>query len=389
MNRPTRRPRPRARPGSGGFTLVELLVAVVIGLAMTLAVTLMLTRYESGRRTLTSVNDASIGGAYVSFLIDRSVRSAGSGFMQSWVNAGGCRVMASRGGTQVLPRTAAFPAPFADVPQTVRLAPVVVHAGAGTGGSDIIAIHTGSSGLGEAPMPILPGSVTTDDLRLGATVGLRGGDLVLVYQDTTNCLLQEVRAGFTGGADQQLLLGGTYADSDIDGVELIGIGATDPAWVVPLGNTGAARPQFQLIGVAANATLVTHDMLQLDGTDNVVAIADGVADLRVRYGVDTDDNGRVDTWVNPASAGWTGVDLQSGTEAARQNLARILALRIALITRTQTPEREDVSPETLVLFPDLDAALQIDRDLSTDERKLRWRVLDFTVPLRNPLLLGP
>jgi type IV pilus assembly protein PilW len=389
MNRPMRRAHPGARTGSGGFTLVELLVAVVIGLAMTLAVTLMLTRYESGRRTLTSVNDASIGGAYVSFLIDRSVRSAGSGFMQSWVNAGGCRVMASRGGTQVLPRTAAFPAPFAGVPQTVRLAPVVVHAGIGTGGSDIIAIHTGSSGLGEAPMPILPGSVTTDDLRLGATVGLRGGDLVLVYQDTTNCLFQEVRAGFTGGADQQLLLGGTYADSDIAGVELIGIGATDPAWVVPLGNTGAARPQFQLIGVAANATLVTHDMLQLDGTDAVVAIADGVADLRVRYGVDTDDNGRVDTWVDPASTGWTGAELQAGTEAARQNLARILALRIALITRTQTPEREDVSPDTLVLFPDLDPALQIDRDLSADERKLRWRVLDFTVPLRNPLLLGP
>lgn len=389
MNRPMRRAHPGARTGSGGFTLVELLVAVVIGLAMTLAVTLMLTRYESGRRTLTSVNDASIGGAYVSFLIDRSVRSAGSGFMQSWVNAGGCRLMASRGGTQVLPRTEPFRAPFASVPQEVRLAPVVVYAGAGTGGSDIIAIQTGSSGLGEAPMPILPGSVTTDDLRLGATVGLRGGDLVLVYQDTTNCLFQEVRAGFTGGADQQLLLGGTYADSDIAGVELIGIGATDPAWVVPLGNTGAARPQFQLIGVAANATLVTHDMLQLDGTDAVVAIADGVADLRVRYGVDTDDNGRVDTWVDPASTGWTGAELQSGTEAARQNLARILALRIALITRTQTPEREDVSPDTLVLFPDLDPALQIDRDLSADERKLRWRVLDFTVPLRNPLLLGP
>jgi type IV pilus assembly protein PilW len=383
MKTPVRHPRAR------GFTLVELLVAVAIGLALTLAVTLMLTRYESGRRTLTSVNDASIGGAYVSYLIDRSVRSAGSGFMQSWVNAGGCRLMASRGGTQVLPRTEPFRAPFASVPQEVRLAPVVVYAGAGTGGSDIIAIQTGSSGLGEAPMPILPGSVTTDDLRLAATVGLRGGDLVLVYQDTTNCLFQEVRAGFTGGADQQLLLGGTYADSDIAGVELINMGAADPAWVVPLGNTGAARPQFQLIGVGANATLVTHDMLQMDGTDTVVAIADGVADLRVRYGVDSDDNGRVDTWVDPASAGWRGAELQSGSEAARQNLARILALRVALITRTQVPERPDegpVSPDKLVLFPDLDA---YERTLTPDERQLRWRVLDFTVPLRNPLLLGP
>ncbi len=381
-----RLPLPAARR-SAGFTLVELLVAVVIGLAVTLAVTLMLTRYESGRRTLTSVNDASIGGAYVSYLLDRSVRSAGSGFMQSWVNAGGCRVLASRSGTQVLPRGSAFPAPFATVPQTVRLAPVVVHAGAGTGGSDVIAVQTGSSGLGEAPMPIQPGSATADDLRLASTVGLRGGDLVLVYQDRTNCLVQEVQAGFAGGADQLLEFGGTYADSDIAGVELDDIGASEPAWVVPLGSTGAARPLFQLIGVGANATLVAHDMLRLDGTDTVVAIADGVADLRVRYGIDSDGDGRVDSWQSPASTDWTGATLQSGSEAARVRLSQILALRIALVTRTQTPERNAVAPASLVLFPDLDAALQVTRTLSADERQLHWRVLDFTVPLRNALLL--
>lgn len=379
----------RGHRRSAGFTLVEMLVAVVIGLAMTLAVTLMLTRYESGRRTLTSVNDASIGGAYVSYALDRAVRSAGSGYMQSWINAGGCRVLASREGTQVLPRAAAFPAPFASVGQTVRLAPVVVHAGAGTGGSDVLAVMTGSSGLGEAPMPIQPGSVTTDDLRLGSTVGLRGGDLVLVYQDRTNCLVQEVAAGFTGGADQLLSFGGDYADSDIAGVELISIGATEPAWIVPLGSTGAARPQFQLIGVGANTTLVAHDMLQIDGADTVTAIADGVADLRVRYGVDTTGDGRIDSWQDPASSDWSAATLQGGSEAARIRLSQIMALRIALITRTQVPERDAVAPSSLLLFADLDATLQVTRTLSSDERLMHWRVLDFTVPLRNSLLLAP
>jgi type IV pilus assembly protein PilW len=383
----TPRPRTMAPRRAAGFTLVELLVAVVIGLAVTLAVSLMLMRYETGRRTLTSVNDTLIGGAYVSYLLDRSVRSAGSGFMQSWVNAGGCRVLATRGGTQMLPRASAFPVPFAAVPQTVRLAPVVVHAGAGTGGSDIIAVQAGSSGLGEAPMPIQPGSATVDNLRLGSTVGLRGGDLVLVYQDRTNCLVQEVRAGFAGGADQLLEFGGTYADAEIDGIRLQDIGATEPAWVVPLGSTGAARPLFQLIGVGANATLVAHDMLRLDGTDTVVAIADGVADLRVRYGIDSDGDGRVDSWQSPASTDWSGATLQSGSEPARVRLSQILALRIALVTRTQTPERDAVAPASLLLFPNLDAALQVTRTLSADERKLHWRVLDFTVPLRNVLLL--
>jgi hypothetical protein len=31
----------------------------------------------------------------------------------------------------------------------------------------------------------------------------------------------------------------------------------------------------------------------------------------------------------------------------------------------------------------------VTRTLSTEERQVHWRVLDFTVPLRNTLLLGP
>jgi type IV pilus assembly protein PilW len=375
------------RRRSGGFTLVELLVAVVIGLAMTLAVTLMLTRYESGRRTLTSVNDASVGGAYLSYVLDRTLRSAGSGYMQSWVNAGGCRLLVSRGGTQLLPRATAFPAPFASVAQAVRLAPVLVHAGAGTDGSDVIAVLTGSSGLGEAPMPVQPGSATPAELRLASTVGLRGGDLVLVYQDRANCMVQELAPGFSGGADQLLAFGGVYADSVIDGFGLVDIGAAEPAWVVPLGSTGAARPQFQLLGVGANATLVSLDLLQLDGSDAVVALADGVADLRVRYGVDTSGDGRIDSWQDPASADWSAATLQSGSALAQARLAQIVALRVGLVTRTQVPERDAVAPDSLLLFADLDLALQVRRTLSADERRLHWRVLDFTVPLRNTLLL--
>jgi type IV pilus assembly protein PilW len=387
MNQTSTAQRRRAARGMAGFTLIELMVALALGLIITLAVTLMLTRYEAGRRTLTSVNDASIGGAYVSYALDRVVRSAGSGFMQSWTNAGGCRLLASRSGTQVLPRASAFPAPFDTVAQTVRLAPLVVHAGAGAGGSDVLVTLTGSSGLGEAPIPIQPGSVLADELRLPSTVGLRGGDLVLVFQDRANCLVQQVRAGFTGGADQMLLLGGTYADSDIDGVTLTGIGATDPAWIVPLGSTGANRPQFQLIGVGDNATLVALDLLRLDGVDAVTAIADGVADLRVRYGVDTSGDGRIDSWESPASTNWSAATLLDGSEASRQRLGQIVALRIAVLTRTQQPERDAVTASSLTLFGDLGSTLQVTRTLSADEQRLRWRVLDFTVPLRNPLLL--
>ena len=385
--KPSLRPlRSLRRRQSAGFTLVELLVAVTIGMALVLAITLMLTRYESGRRTLTSVNDSSMGSAYVSFTLDRIVRSAGSGYAQGWKDSFGCQLLASRSGITTLPRASAFPAPFAAVPQAMRLAPVVVHAGAGTDGSDILAVATGSSGLGESPLPVMTASATGTGLRVPATIGLRAGDLVMVSQGATLCMLQQVASGFAGGADQQLDFGGTYADSDIAGTRLEDLGVGTPAWLSPLGNTTGNQPMFQLLGVGPDATLVAHDMLQLSGSDSVAAIADGVADLRARYGVDTTNDNIIDSWRDPAVAPWDAATLLNGTLDSKIRLSQIVAVRVGVIVRTSTPERAAVAPASLTLFSDLGTALEATRNLSTSERQLRWRTVEFTVPLRNALL---
>ena len=383
---PQRCSRTGTRRAHAGFTLVELLVAVTIGMALVLAITLMLTRYEAGRRTLTSVNDSSMGSAYVSYTLDRFVRSAGSGYAQAWKESYGCQLLASRGGTTTLPRASAFPAPFAGVPQAMRLAPVVVHAGAGTDGSDILAIATGASGLGESPLPVMTASATGTGLRLPSTIGLRAGDLVMVFQDATQCMVQQVASGFAGGADQQLSFGGTYADSDINGTRLEDLGVGTPAWLAPLGNTTGNLPLFQLLGVGPNATLVAHDVLQLDGTDSVVAIADGVADLRARYGVDTNNDNVVDSWQDPAVAPWNAATLLDGTLASKNRLSQIVSVRVGVMVRTNTPERSSVAPGTVLLFTDLGPTLQVTRTLTTAERLVRWRTVEFTVPLRNALL---
>ena len=385
--KPSLRPlRSLRRRQSAGFTLVELLVAVTIGMALVLAITLMLTRYESGRRTLTSVNDSSMGSAYVSFTLDRIVRSAGSGYAQGWKDSFGCQLLASRSGITTLPRASAFPAPFAAVPQAMRLAPVVVHAGAGTDGSDILAVATGSSGLGESPLPVMTASATGTGLRVPATIGLRAGDLVMVSQGATLCMLQQVASGFAGGADQQLDFGGTYADSDIAGTRLEDLGVGTPAWLSPLGNTTGNQPMFQLLGVGPNATLVAHDMLQLNGSDSVTAIADGVADLRARYGVDTTNDNIIDSWRDPAVAPWDAATLLNGTLDSKIRLSQIVAVRVGVLVRTSTPERDSVAPASVTLFSDLGSTLQATRSLNAAERLVRWRTVEFTVPLRNALL---
>ena len=277
------RPRARAR----GFTLIELLVAMAIGLALTLALSTVMIRHDSGKRTLISTNDLSLTSSYVSFSLDRELRSAGSGFTQASRNTFGCLLRVARGGAQILPRAAAFPAPFDGVPQQVRLAPLLVHAGAGAGGSDVLAVATGSAGLGEAPIQVQSNSATAADLRVSSTVGLRGNDLVLVAEDGVGCVLQQVAAPFAGGADQLLSFGGTYAKAVIDSLQLADFGISSTAFVSLLGNTTGNRPMLRLFGVGANATLFSHDMLQLDGNDTAQPVVDGVADLRALYGVDT------------------------------------------------------------------------------------------------------
>lgn len=387
MSAPAPRRVQHRRAACHGFTLVELLVAVALSMVMTLAITTVLVRHESGRRNLTAMNDASQGGAYTAMWLDRQLRSAGSGLTQGWQHVFGCRLLAARTGTAVLPRTSALPAPFSAVPQTLRLAPLVVHAGAGDGGSDVLMLATGASGLGEAPMRVVASSATSAKVNLESTVGLRAGDLVLVSQDGAECMLQQVATGFAGGANQQLDFGGTYAIDELSGVRLDGLGVSTGAWVSALGNVTANRPQVQLIGVGTNATLLVHDLLQLDGSDAPVALADGVAGLRVLYGVDDNGDGRIDSWQSPATAPWNAASLLDGSSTARANLARILAVRVAIFVRTSVPDRSAVAPATLSAFGDLGAALTYTRNLTTEERLLRWRVLDFAVPLRNMLLL--
>lgn len=383
-NPPTSRPRTAAR----GFTLIELLVAMAIGLVLTLALSLVMMRHDSGKRTLIATNDLSLTSSYVSFSLDRELRSAGSGFTQDSRDTFGCLLRVARGGTQILPRASAFPAPFAGVPQQVRLAPLLIHAGAGTGGSDVLAVATGAAGVGEAPIQVQLASATASDLRVGNTVGLRANDLVLIAQGGLGCIVQQVTSPFAGGADQLLSFGGTYAKSEIDSLALVSFGATNTAFVSLLGNTTGNRPMLRLFGIDANATLFSHDMLQLDGTDAAQPVADGVTELRALYGVDTTvpADGRIDAWVAPTAAGFTAAELTDGSLAAHDRLLRIMAVRVGMVLRSDRIERDEVAPATLTLFGDLPAALQHTHAIATDLRHQRFRTVEFTVPLRNVMI---
>ncbi|MEO6281226.1 PilW family protein [Roseateles sp.] len=365
-----------------GFSLPELMVAMVIGLVLTLTISTMVARQESVRRGVTSGNDLTSNTAYVSYLLDRELRSAGAGFSQAVASNYGCTLHASRNATQLLPATAAFPAPFASIPRDYRLAPVMVFAGAGAGGSDVIAIAAGHSGLSETALPVSPGTAAAGQVKLSNTLGMRGGDLVLVSQDALpRCMLQQVSTGFVGGSAEILTFGGSMAADVIAGLALadFAIGNTN---VSVLGNATGNQPRMQLLGIGANNTLFSYDLLQL--TADAQALAEGIVDMRVRYGIDSAPrDGTVDNWVAPTSAGFTAAALRDGSAAAQSNLQSILSIRIALVLRSDLVDKADVTPPTLTLFSTLPAALQQTYTVPTSTKTQRYRTVEFTVPLRN------
>lgn len=374
-----------------GLTLIELLVAMVIALVVTLAVTSAVIFGESTKRTTTSVNDINQSGSYAAYLLDRAGRSAGSGFTQSWdLGVFGCKLQAKRSNTAILPRTTVFPVPFekflgdATGVADLRIAPLLIGKGQSSDGkSDVLMVMGGNAASGDVPRPIISAGASANIVRLDNTVQLKKNDIALVSQvGTADCLLEQVDSSFADSANNELVtLNGTYYTAGV-GTTLASLAATGSAYFTPLGNGAANNVQFQLFGIGANNTLVSYDLLRSDGTDATQTLADGVMEMHALYGLDTNTDGIIDTWKAPDATGFDVKTMMKDGKLSRQ----VVAVRVGLILRSATLERDDVSQTIPEMFSD--TGLKRDAvTLTNDDRRYRYRVVEFTIPLRNVLLL--
>lgn len=391
------------RAGMRGFSLIELLVSMAIALVVTLAITTVMIQGEGSKRSTTSVNEVNQTGAYVTYLLDRQLRSAGSGFAQRWADSFGCSINAVKDGTAVLPLAAAIDPPFEKAPLTLPLAPVLIQAGAadttGAGAEvrgDLITTLAGTSGFSEMPAVLSPTtnlSVANPTLLVPSSLGYASGDLVLLADSSVagGCLIEQLGTVSAGA----LPTSGDYYTATGSTVALSNFGGN--TYVIQLGNMPNNPPRFLTYGVGGNHTLFSYDLLKTGSTEAPTPIADSVVEMRAIYGLDTTNppDGTVDTWVLPE--GQFGISSTSlpvtdalnvvSVATARLRLRQIVAVRIGFILRTSLKEKERIATGTdLVLFGDLDPSVRRTRTIAGDDEYYRFRTIEVTVPLRNVLL---
>ncbi|HTB87618.1 MAG TPA: PilW family protein [Steroidobacteraceae bacterium] len=391
-----------------GMTLVELMVAMTIGLGITLAISSVLIASENHKRVTTSTNDAQQTGSYGYYALDKALRGAGSSIAGSAfptdVGVLGCHLNAGA----IFPRLTPFPAPFAGflggAASTLNVAPVLIGKGQSQGGSDVIMVMSGSGSAGGVSRQITGGG-SAIAASLDNIVGFANNDLLLVSQSgVPDCLMEEVST--VTPPTPTLNLGGIYYTANSATASMAALAGNTASYVTPLGNAVANNVQFTLYGVDGNRTLNSYDLLrnlQLvggAGADTAQAIADGIVQMTALYGIDTNGDGIQDEWADPGLAGaWDiGTVMNSSVK-----MKQIVSLRVALVVRGEYYDLNGgtaavpipVTPPTLTVFNGLHsgpngtgALLAQVIPVSASEQQFRYRVFEFTVPLRNMLLLA-
>jgi type IV pilus assembly protein PilW len=270
----------------------------------------------------------------------------------------------------------------------------------------VIVVMGGSDAAGGVSRAI-DGVGSSTSLVLQSVTGFStppAGDLVLVSQSgVTDCLLEEV-ATITGTT---LNVGATpYYTASASTTTLLTLSSSTLSYVTPLGNANPAvnNVQFALFGVGTNYTLYSYDLLQNqlviggNGGNTSEAITDGVVQMNAIYGIQsTTQAGVFGNWASPGTVSGDTAYAINTIMANPLTMQSIIAVRVAIVVRGEYYDRNNnnvVSQPSLTIFSGLKNAAgnslsqTVNLATITGGQHYRYRVFEFTVPLRNMLLMA-
>jgi type IV pilus assembly protein PilW len=211
-------------------------------------------------------------------------------------------------------------------------------------------------------------------------------DVVVAVQGT-NCTLSTINAGGVSVAGPTGIATLTHTLTATSGNNTTATYGAVTGSLVNLGQ--AATPgeparfgQTAYTVDASSHTLRTQSLLPT--VQPLTAAVSNVMNLKAQFGLDTNNDGTVDTWQS-ATGNWSAGNLPLQPLASWQ---QIRAVRIAIVTRSDQYETEVVTTGPLQMFCTT-APCAVSMTLDADAQHYRYKVLETTIPFRNALWNAP
>ena len=309
-----RLPSSTTRRENAGYSLIELMVGIVIGAVALVAIAQTVVVFDKHTQATSSGADAQMAGTLAMFNLERDIKQAGLGFGTAAAPTMGCDL-------QGIDTSAARPFNF-------PLSPVVIEPGAG-GAPDTIHVLYGNPSYFVTAERFEAAS-SPSAKRLTRRGGFRPRDLAVVAGNATaapasaDCRLIEITAN-TPVNNEISHATGAYATAYAAASAVAkfnpttGTGSTFLTGGGEVYNLGP-EPQRNTWSVQGGRVLERRTWID---RDERLEVAENVVNLKAQYGIDSDADGRVDTWTNAAPTDWT----------------QVLAIRLAVLVRSRQFER--------------------------------------------------
>lgn len=382
-----------------GFSIIEMMVGVAISLAALMAVGQVMLAFSQQRATVTSTLATQSNGTMALYLIERDLAQAGYSLM----NVQDCdRIHWTWSGTVF----DIDPYSTLNRPGTNNVAlttlPVRIYDGAT--GSDAIEIQYGRSTSG-APVALISSAQAAygDVYTLSTVVGFADQDMIVADEPTaigavTNtCTMGQVAGGGGVPAVDSATIKVAHVTNSYN-VTARPAGATSGtgwnaavanSYLYNLGAFTGRRYTVAVTGGTWGAATGFRTALQLAEFPAYTAsdMVDDIIFMKALYGLDTNGDGAVDSWVSGATA----IDHNS--------VRQVLAVRIGIVARSPLLEKSAVdAPATFTVLPSNGTACamadpasgqcgtcatSMEVKCTAPDTRYRYKVYTTTVPLRN------
>jgi type IV pilus assembly protein PilW len=396
-------------PPQAGMSLVELMVAMVISLIGVIVIFQVYAVNEGVRRSTTQGSDTQTSGLQALLRLERELRAAGYGVND--FDLLGC--------TMTMFDKQAVPNNVPNFP----LAPVRITSNAGTVPDRIDVIYADGSQT-SASVQLGTDMVTAQDtVTLTYRFGFNKGDRFVIGQPGSNCTLGEVN-GVPGLIDLQHDLSGYVNGVTGQSVQprfnsAVGFPLAYKYLVGKVMNVGQAPVREQITVTVGDPDPSKNNKLYVqnfwadaaDPASQPVAVAEQIVAFKAEYGMDDgNNNGTVqraayapDDNVIDGYVASTGAN-SPNTLNTQQSWQRVRAVRLAVVSRSLTPEKPiqgttcDATPDFTddanyqvrwARGPDAPTGRKIDVRTNTTAsiidnwRCYKYQVRETVVPLRN------